>query len=72
MRGPGQERGVVRGLWARACRMWRAVFAIAQEIFDESAYTRFLARQQLQPSQGSYAAFRREHEQSKAMRPRCC
>jgi hypothetical protein len=43
-----------------------------REIFDESAYDRFLHRSQLAPSRGAYAAFRKEYEASKARRPRCC
>ena len=45
---------------------------VLREIFDESAYARFLARHQLPRSRESYAAFRREHESAKAVRPRCC
>ena len=43
-----------------------------REIFDESAYDRFLHRSQLASSRGAYAAFRNEYEVSKARRPRCC
>jgi hypothetical protein len=46
--------------------------AILREIFDESAYDRFLRRRGLQPSAASYANFRAEHEQAKSLRPRCC
>lgn len=50
----------------------RLTSAILKEIFDESAYSRFLARHQLTPSRDSYAAFWSEHERGKARRPRCC
>lgn len=45
---------------------------VLREIFDESAYRRFLERRQLKPSQASYAAFRHEHEHDKALQARCC
>jgi len=43
-----------------------------QEIFDESAYTRFLRRRQLQTSREAYAEFLRENEVSRQRRARCC
>jgi len=43
-----------------------------QEIFDESAYRRFLDRNQLQCSVNAYAVFRQENEQTRSRRPRCC
>jgi hypothetical protein len=46
--------------------------AILREIFDESAYDRFLRYRGLQPSAASYANFRAEHEHAKSVRPRCC
>lgn len=48
------------------------LLAALREIFDESAYARFLARQHLASSPEAYALFRREHELTKARRPRCC
>jgi hypothetical protein len=47
-------------------------WAALREIFEESAYARFLEREQAPPSRRSYAAFLREQELSKARRPRCC
>ena len=47
-------------------------WAAIKEIFEESAYARFLEREQVEPSRHSYAAFLREQELSKARRPRCC
>jgi hypothetical protein len=44
----------------------------AAEIFDESAYARFLARAGIQSSHEAYAAFRREFEEAKPRRPKCC
>ena len=43
-----------------------------REIFDESAYARFLDRRHLVSSRAAYAAFRQEYEVTKARRPRCC
>ncbi|PYX19390.1 MAG: hypothetical protein DMG82_25655 [Acidobacteria bacterium] len=48
------------------------VRATLQEIFDESAYARFLLRRQLQTSPEAYAEFLRENEASRRRRPRCC
>jgi hypothetical protein len=42
------------------------------EIFDESAYARFLQRTQTPSSAIAYAAFQQEHGALKARRPRCC
>ena len=54
----------------------RGVAAIArvvlQEIFDESAYARFLDRRQLRTSPESYSEFLRENEILRQRRPRCC
>jgi hypothetical protein len=49
-----------------------AVLATLREIFDESAYSRFLARHALSSCPDAYAAFLREQEEVKARRPRCC
>jgi hypothetical protein len=46
--------------------------AALQEVFDESAYQRFLSRGNFPPSVESYAAFVVENEKSRARRPRCC
>lgn len=43
-----------------------------REIFDESAYTRFLDREHVVSSREAYAAFCRECDAAKARRPRCC
>jgi hypothetical protein len=46
--------------------------AILREVFDESAYTRFLQRNEAVSSRKSYAAFLLENDRIKARRPRCC
>jgi hypothetical protein len=43
-----------------------------EEIFDESAYTRFLNRHRMLPSPESYAKFCQEQAAARARRPRCC
>ena len=48
------------------------ISAILREIFDESAYTRFLQRSHLTSSPAAYAAFWRERESSRAPRIKCC
>ena len=50
----------------------RLLHATLREIFDESAYQRFLQRNHAVVSKATYAAFRRETEHAKARRPRCC
>ena len=58
-----------RGRLTRGCRL---ILAALREIFDESAYARFLGRRQLPASRESYAAFLQEYEAVKERRPRCC
>jgi hypothetical protein len=48
------------------------VMAALREIFDETAYARFLNRRQMVSSREAYAAFCREYDMAKARRPRCC
>jgi hypothetical protein len=43
-----------------------------REIFDESAYSRFLARQNIGNSSHAYAAFLRDNQKQRERRPRCC
>ena len=56
----------------RIKRVLMTVLAMLREIFDESAYARYLAKNQLGSSREAYAGFLREHELVKARRPRCC
>jgi hypothetical protein len=53
----------------RFVRLLREALA---EIFEESAYTRFLQRHGLTPGTDSYAEFLRERENTVARKPRCC
>jgi hypothetical protein len=48
------------------------IVAVLREIFDESAYERFLDRSRLESSPNAYAIFRKENERAKSRRPRCC
>jgi hypothetical protein len=48
------------------------ILAILRELFDESAYRRFLDRSRLESSPQAYAIFQQENEQTKSRRPRCC
>ena len=52
--------------------VWRTLAATLREIFDEAAYARFLARAGVASSGEAYAAFRREFEEAKVRRPKCC
>jgi hypothetical protein len=59
--------------WAARLKSFPSIFnAALREIFDESAYARFLSQRQLVSSRAAYAAFRQEYETAKARRPRCC
>jgi len=53
-------------------KMPGTLLATLREIFDEAAYARFLHRSGLVSSIESYAAFRREFEEAKMRRPKCC
>jgi hypothetical protein len=51
---------------------WRTFMATLREIFDEAAYARFLDRAGMASSSEAYAAFRREFDEMKVRRPKCC
>jgi hypothetical protein len=48
------------------------IFSAVREIFDESAYDRFLSRHSLRATRSSYLAFLQEQELTRSRRPRCC
>jgi hypothetical protein len=50
----------------------RLLLCTLREIFDESAYSRFLARHGVASCPSAYAGFLREQEVIKARRPKCC
>lgn len=51
---------------------WSLLMAALREIFDESAYQRFLCRKGMAPSASAYAAFLNELQHVRERRPRCC
>jgi hypothetical protein len=59
-------------LAAAIVRTFALIVEALKEIFDESAYQRFLLRSDMSPSAKSYAAFWAEYEKNRARRPRCC
>jgi len=63
---------VTSALLSRVHRALQIAHAILSEIFDESAYSRFLRRRDLTPSRDSYAQFLRENDGARARRVRCC
>ncbi len=67
-----RARGLLMRLSARLKSCPSLFGAALREIFDESAYSRFLSRRKLASSRDTYAAFLREQELIKARRPRCC
>jgi hypothetical protein len=53
-------------------RLIQTLRAVLREIFDESAYDRFLLRTQSSRSIASYRAFTRERDAAMLKKPRCC
>ncbi|HXM22745.1 MAG TPA: hypothetical protein VN948_15920 [Terriglobales bacterium] len=68
-RSAGQPGAAVPTWFARVTRL---LLSTLREIFDESAYSRFLARHEMSSCPSAYAAFLREQEGIKARRPKCC
>ena len=66
----------LRGLGMMALLRLRNAFSLAiaalREIFDESAYARFLARSHATSSPAAYSAFLREQGEIQKRRHRCC
>jgi len=56
----------------RVTKAAQILLATLREIFDESAYARFLSRTEMKSSSAAYAAFRHELEEAKARWPKCC
>jgi hypothetical protein len=48
------------------------MLAILREIFDETAYARFLERGRMTSSAAAYSAFLQERENTQARKARCC
>jgi hypothetical protein len=64
--------GTIKRFAAQLKSFHRIFDAALREVFDESAYARFLSQRQLVSSRAAYAAFRQEYETAKARRPKCC
>jgi hypothetical protein len=58
--------------WQLALGFFRVVLLAIREIFDESAYDRFLVRTGMSRSVDSYREFVREGEAGMSRKPRCC
>ena len=69
---PRMAEAKPNAILAAIVRSFAVFVAALREIFDESAYQRFLERSHLQSSPSSYAMFRQETEQARSRRPRCC
>ena len=66
----GTETRRKPGNWVQ--NAWKVWCAAMGEIFDQSAYERFLLRTRAPRSGESYRAFMREKEAGMARRPKCC
>lgn len=66
------ETGKLRLFGYSTLRLLNILAATLREIFDESAYDRFLTRHQLESCPSAYADFLRDHESLGARRARCC
>jgi hypothetical protein len=69
---PPRLRGEIRLSDHSIARFMQTFRAVLREIFDESAYDRFLLRTQRQRSIESYRAFMIERDAAAATKPRCC
>jgi hypothetical protein len=62
----------ITGFAGELANAWHVIMAVLREIFDESAYERFLVRTHSARSVESYREFIQERESGAAPRPRCC
>ena len=53
-------------------KFFRIVRAMLREVFEESAYERFCAREKTSIGRESYALFLREPDRAKQKKVRCC
>jgi hypothetical protein len=75
--GTSLSRAVTgKSIWALAHAFFKSVIhhirAVLREIFDESAYDRFLLRTKASRSVASYHDFMRERDAAILKKPRCC
>jgi hypothetical protein len=61
-----------RAIWKTVMYALRVVLDALREVFDESAYERFLTRTQSARSRASYREFLQERELAAARKHRCC
>jgi hypothetical protein len=66
------DRAKANAILAAIARQFNVLVAALREIFDESAYARFLDRRRVVSSPAAYGEFLRESEIARARRPRCC
>jgi hypothetical protein len=66
------DRAKANAILTAITRLFTVFIGALREIFDESAYSRFLNRQRMASSPAAYGEFLRENEVAKARRPRCC
>jgi hypothetical protein len=71
-RGPQEATSASRTIYALIRSTVDILKATLCEIFDESAYDRFLIRTHSDRSVSSYRAFIRERENAMAQKQRCC
>jgi len=69
---PKTNRKKVNAVRAGITGSLNVFVAALREIFEESAYERFLARAKVESSPTAYGKFLRETEDAKARRPKCC
>ena len=62
----------LKDLLPRLTNAIQILHAVLREIFDESAYHRFLQRTHTSRSVASYRAFTRERDAAMLKKPRCC
>jgi hypothetical protein len=68
----GSSREILKDFLQRVASAMRTLLAALREIFDESAYDRFLLRTHASRSVASYRAFTRERDSALLKKPRCC
>ena len=66
------DRAKASAIVAAITRLFTVLVAALREIFDESAYARFLNRQRVASSPAAYGEFLRENATARSRRPRCC
>jgi hypothetical protein len=69
---PGAARKMYPSILGWLSQFAGILASLLQEIFDESAYHRFLERNQISSSTTAYAAFQEENDRWRAQRPKCC